>query len=160
MQRDINRRSVNCLQKTETMTEKERATKFLRQHRISGADFTYTTGFDNMVGLLEAYAAQQPKIHKPDVNLEYWQKWLTEHGYQIEFDDDGLWAEDWVQEHKWVDIFDLMMQFAIEQQSKMPTENDIGEEVLSKHYETPEENMAFLDGATFVVEWLRNQIER
>ena len=66
--------------------------------------------------------AQQSKIHKPDVNLEYWQKWLTEHGYQIEFDDDGLWAEDWVQDHKWVDIFDLMMQFAIEQQSKMPTE--------------------------------------
>ena len=44
------------------MTEKERATKFLRQHRISGADFTYTTGFDNMVGLLEAYAAQQSKM--------------------------------------------------------------------------------------------------
>ena len=65
--------------------------------------------------------AQQSKIHKPDVNLEYWQKWLIEHGYQIEFDDDGLWAEDWVQEHKWVDIFDLMMQFAIEQQSKTPT---------------------------------------
>ena len=122
MQRDINGRGVSCLQKTETMTEKERATEFLRQHHISGADFTYTTGFDNMVRLLEAYAAQQSKIHKPDVNLEYWQKWLTEHGYQIEFDDDGLWAEDWVQDHKWVDIFDLMMQFAIEQQSKMPTE--------------------------------------
>ena len=47
------------------MTEKERATEFLRQHRISGADFTYTTGFNNMVGLLEVYAAQQSKIKMP-----------------------------------------------------------------------------------------------
>ena len=53
-----------------------------------------------------------------------------------------------------------LMEAYAAQQSKMPTEDDIGEEVLSKHYETPEENMAFLDGATFVVEWLRNQIEK
>ena len=44
------------------MTEKERAREFLIQHRISGADFVYTTGFDNMVGLLEAYVAQQSKM--------------------------------------------------------------------------------------------------
>ena len=56
-----------------------------------------------------------------------------------------------------VEIERVMETYAA-QQSKMPTEDDIGEEVLSKHYETPEENMAFLDGATFVVEWLRNQI--
>ena len=56
-----------------------------------------------------------------------------------------------------VEIERVMETYAA-QQSKMPTEEDIGEEVLSKHYETPEENMAFLDGATFVVEWLRNQI--
>ena len=55
---------------------------------------------------------------------------------------------------------DRIMEAYAAQQSKMPTEDDIGEEVLSKHYETPEENMAFLDGATFVVEWLRNQIEK
>ena len=58
-----------------------------------------------------------------------------------------------------VEIERVMEAYAA-QQSKMPTEDDIGEEVLSKHYETPEENMAFLDGATFVVEWLRNQIEK
>ena len=54
------------------MTEKERATEFLRQHRISGADFTYTTGFDNMVGLLEAYAAQQKsEIPTDDRIMQY-----------------------------------------------------------------------------------------
>ena len=44
------------------MTEKERATEFLKQHHISGADFVYTTGFDKMVEILEAYAAQQSKM--------------------------------------------------------------------------------------------------
>ena len=54
------------------MTEKERAAEFLRQHHISGADFTYTTGFDNMVRLLEAYAAQQKsEIPTDDRIMQY-----------------------------------------------------------------------------------------
>lgn len=74
----------------------------------------------------KAYAAQQKsEIKKPDVDLTFWETWLTTHGYSIEFDADGLWAESWIQEHKWVDIFDLMLQFAIEQNIKMPTEEEI-----------------------------------
>jgi hypothetical protein len=38
------------------MTEREQAEKYLRDNRISSCDFFYATGFENMVGLLEAYA--------------------------------------------------------------------------------------------------------
>lgn len=37
----------------------EGAEAFLRSHKISGADFVYTTGFENMVELLREFAAQQ-----------------------------------------------------------------------------------------------------
>jgi hypothetical protein len=36
----------------------EGAEAFLRSHKISGADFVYTTGFENMVELLREFAAQ------------------------------------------------------------------------------------------------------
>ena len=63
--------SYNKSEIPETMTEKERAREFLIQHRISGADFVYTTGFDNMVGLLEAYAAQQSKMPTKEMIEQY-----------------------------------------------------------------------------------------
>jgi len=47
-------------------------------------------------------------------NLEFWENWLTAHGYSIDFDKDGLWAEDWIEEHKWKDVFELMSQYASE----------------------------------------------
>lgn len=47
-------------------------------------------------------------------NLKFWQDWLIAHGYSLDFDKDGFWAEDWIQEHKWVDIFELMSQYASE----------------------------------------------
>ena len=35
----------------------EGAEEFLRRHNISGHDFVYATGFENMVGLLDEFAA-------------------------------------------------------------------------------------------------------
>lgn len=37
--------------------ERKQAEEYLRDNKISGCDFVYTTGFENMVGLLESYAS-------------------------------------------------------------------------------------------------------
>ena len=91
---------------------------------------------EDVIEALTEFAAQQKsEIKKPDVDLTFWETWLTTHGYSIEFDADGLWAESWIQEHKWVDIFDLMLQFAIEQNIKMPTAEG-AEEILASIVES------------------------
>lgn len=51
-------------------------------------------------------------------SIDYWKEWLIVHGYSLDFDKDGLWAEDWIQEHKWNDIFELMSQYASEREAK------------------------------------------
>lgn len=47
-------------------------------------------------------------------DLEFWEEWLTTHGYSMDFDEDGLWAESWIQEHKWIDVFELMVRYSSE----------------------------------------------
>ena len=37
-------------------------------------------------------------------------EWLKTQGYEINLKDD-LWFEDYVQDHKWKDIFDLMLDY-------------------------------------------------
>lgn len=66
-------------------------------------------------------------------DLEFWEDWLTSHGYSIDFDKDGIWAESWIQEHKWIDVFELMSQFASEVMQDIGVINAEIAERLSKY---------------------------
>ena len=38
-------------------------------------------------------------------------QFLQKQGYSIDFDEDGLWTEDYVSEHRWKDVFELMEEY-------------------------------------------------
>jgi len=44
---------------------------------------------------------------------EYISKWMEEtQGYGFQKDPDGFWFEEYLTEHKWKDVFELMQKYA------------------------------------------------
>ena len=37
--------------------------------------------------------------------------WLSRQGYEFEFDKDGFWFEEYITEHKWKDVFEMMHKY-------------------------------------------------
>lgn len=37
--------------------------------------------------------------------------WLISKGYMLNIDEDGFWFEDYCTDHKWKDIFDLIIEY-------------------------------------------------
>lgn len=68
-------------------------------------------------------------------DIKFWEAWMTSNGYSIDFDKYGLWAEDYVEEHRWKDIFEMMMQYASEEIEKIQEQIDDGCRELEEKYD-------------------------
>jgi len=41
-------------------------------------------------------------------------EWMEKRGYSFDKDKDGFWFEEYVQEHRWCEVFELMVDYALE----------------------------------------------
>jgi hypothetical protein len=64
---------------------------------------------------------------KEEVMYKRLADYLVSTGYDFEFDSDGFWFEEYVDDHKWKDVFELMEEYS-QHQIKLLLEDLLKEE--------------------------------
>lgn len=85
-------------------------------------------------------------------------EWLNSKGYDLDLDEDGFWFEDYISEHKWKDIFDLMLDFHAQQVEGVTDEEIEKQYPINSHHQMDTDswnNKLKQEGA----KWLRSRIK-